>query len=100
VLALGVERARWADLVWDGENTGDLALLADEMRRLAVHAGLGEVELWLSGDARASALFADLGWASEVHPDLRLVARSFIPALSHLDAVAALYVTLADSDLV
>lgn len=100
VLALGAERARWADLVWDGESTGDLALLADEMRRLTVHAGLGEVELWLSGDARASALFADLGWAGEVHPDLRLVARSFVPALGHGEAVETLYVTLADSDLV
>lgn len=100
VLALGGERARWADLLWDGQQSGDLALLAGEVRRLAARAGAREVELWLSGDPAAGEVLADQGWASAPHPDLRLVARSFTPALGDREAVERLYVTLADSDLV
>lgn len=100
VLAPGGARARWADLVWDGADPADLALLAGEMRRLAARAGAAEVELWLSGDAEAGAALADLGWSAEEHPEVRLVARSFVPRLAHREIVERLYVTLADSDLV
>lgn len=100
VIALGGERARWADLVWDGADAGDLALLADEMRRIAARADAREVELWLAGDPRAGAALGELGWAPEDHPDLRLVARSFAPQLDARAIVGELYVTLADSDLV
>jgi len=100
VLAPGGERARWADLVWDGADAGDLLLLADEMRGLAARAGAREVELWLAGDPLAGAALAGQGWAMEQHPDVRLVARSFVPRLAHDEIVARLYLTLADSDLV
>jgi hypothetical protein len=100
VLAPGGERARWADLVWDGADAGDLLLLADEMRGLAARAGASEVELWLAGDPLAGAALAGRGWAMEQHPEVRLVARSFVPRLAHDEIVARLYLTLADSDLV
>ena len=100
VVALAPERARWVDLLWDGDDDGDLALLAGEARRLAAESGAREVELWLSGDVSAAAVLAELGWHREVHPDLRLVARSFTPALTDREIVARLYVTLGDSDLV
>lgn len=100
VLAAGGERARWADLVWDGAAADDLLLLADEMRGLAARAGASEVELWLTGDPLAGAALAGQGWAAEEHPEVRLIARSFVPDLAHHDIVERLYVTLADSDLV
>lgn len=100
VLAPGGERARWADLVWDGVDARDLGQLASEMRRLAARAGAREVELWLSGDPLAGAALTALGWTEEEHPDVRLVARSFAPHLAHRAVTEELYATLADSDLV
>lgn len=99
VAALAAERARWVDLLWDGDDDGDLALLADEIRRRAAATGAREIELWLSGDDAAAAVLAGLGWRPEIHPDLRLVGRSFTPRLGDREIVDRLYVTLGDSDL-
>lgn len=99
VATFAQERARWVDLLWDGDDDGDLALLAAEIHRRAAASGAGEIELWLSGDDAAAAVVADLGWRRQVHPELRLVGRSFTPRLGDREIVDHLYVTLGDSDL-
>jgi hypothetical protein len=100
VLRLDQEPARWADLVWDGADPADLEALARAARAAAAAAGRRELELWLGGDPAAAAVLAAGDFRAGPHPDLRLVCRSFVADLDHAEAVAGLYVTLGDSDLV
>jgi len=74
-------------------------LLESEVRRRAREAGAEEIELWLGGDAEASAAFDALGWPEHPHPDIVLVVRSLVEDADHGQIADRLYFTLADSDL-
>jgi hypothetical protein len=87
--------ARWVDLLWDGEQTGDLAALAAAVEE---RAGERAVELWLRGDAAARAVLLERGYAGTPEPLLRLSAIAFDPHLSVPEILASFYLTMGDSD--
>jgi hypothetical protein len=94
-------RCRWADLLWDHEHPGALALLARIGANLARQTGAEVEELWLSGDPAGSGELVRHGFAVEPEPNgLVVVARSFAPELDVTGLDGRFYVTMADADLV
>jgi hypothetical protein len=100
VLRLQDGTARWAELVWDGEDTRALLALDDAAGRSARQGGAAEIEMWLANDPAAEDFFARRGWTSAPHPQARLTAESFRPGIDADDVARRLYFTLGDSDLV
>ena len=104
--AWGVARAmapafRWADLVWDGAETADLAALDRAMARAARRRGCAHEELWLGGDEAAERALRQRGWTRAAHPeDLHMVMRTFHPGVDPERLRTRLYLTMGDSDLV
>jgi hypothetical protein len=93
--------ANWVDLVWDGVSVGALRELQSKCLASARLMGASRMEMWLSGDAEAEAVFADLGWVREEHPsDLQLVARSFDSRIDAPSLIQQLYLTMGNSDLI
>jgi hypothetical protein len=92
--------ARWADLLWDGEDPRALLALDDAAGRLARHGGATEMEMWLANDPAAEEAFARRGWTAAPHPQAMLCAKSFRPDIDPDDVARRLYFTLGDSDLV
>lgn len=95
------EALRWADLVWDGRRPQALAALDRGAMGAARKAGAEGLEQWLGGDPDAEAIFAELGWHREPHPQgLQLTTISFDPEVDASAVARRLYLTLGDSDLV
>lgn len=98
VLATSGAVARWLDLVWDGEDASDLALLEANLRRRAHQAGAERVELWLRGDRVAAGVLRELGWRGETEPVVRLGAIVFAPPVTLDRIYGELYLTMGDCD--
>lgn len=98
--ALG-SRLLVADLLWDGTRVEALERLDSQLDPLARAAGCGELETWLSGDSEAAAVLGALGWIAAPHEQqLGATAVSFRDDVDAVALLNALYVTMADADLV
>lgn len=98
VLSVAGGSARWVDLVWDGAEPGDLAMLAAEVEARSRERGASRVELWLQNDAAAAAILRDRGYATAPDPERRLSVIVLDPRLDLDRVVSNLYLTLGDSD--
>ncbi len=93
--------ANLVDLVWDGANVDALRELEQQCLESARLMGALRMEMWLSGDKEAEAIFAGQGWIRDDHPlDLQLVARSFDSRIDAPSLIQELYLTMANSDLI
>ena len=101
VLRFEKNTAHWVDLVWDGSDSNVLRRLEERCVESARLAGASQMEMWLSGDAEAEAIFAGQGWQCLEHPlQLQLVARSFDPQIDAAHLIQHAYLTMGNADLV
>jgi hypothetical protein len=92
---------RVAELIWDGEDGGVLAVLNQALDRMASRLLCARLELWLGNDPSAEHALLECGWDRQPCPlDMLMVARSFDPLVDLDRMQQSCYVTMGDSDLV
>ena len=98
VLAVEGETARWLDLVWDGDSTADLAVLAAAFGERAREQRAVRLELWLQGDPEAKAALLEGGFTAGIDAERRLSVIVFDREVELDFLLSGLYLTLGDSD--
>lgn len=101
VLRLDAATARWADLVWDGEDPRAVAAVDRAAARLADAAGVEHHEAWLAGDEAGAEALRARGWRCRPDPSgVCMVARLGADAPPAERLAGRWYVTMGDADLV